>query len=121
MTSSKATKEEPEELLQEAVPQAASEPVSKQRITIHISSAVIDRVKNLSTGSQVLTLAGFAEKALAQALENLRRSVRNLFLKEKNIAYAVAALLFRFNFIGMNLWHFFAYQNNFALIGFLKL
>ncbi len=71
LTSAKATKEEPEEPQQEAIPLAISEPATKQRITIHISSAVIDRVKNAVYWEPGLTLAGFAEEALAQALENL--------------------------------------------------
>ena len=45
--------------------------VSKQRITLHISSSVIDRVKNAVYWEPGLTLAGFAEEALERALNEL--------------------------------------------------
>jgi hypothetical protein len=72
LTSAKAPQEEPEVPREEAAaPVQASEPATKQRITIHISSDVIDRVKNAVYWEPGLTLAGFAEEALAQALESL--------------------------------------------------
>lgn len=46
-------------------------PVGKQRITLHISASVIDRVKNAVYWEPGLTLAGFAEEALEKALNEL--------------------------------------------------
>lgn len=43
----------------------------KQRITLHISAQVIDRVKNAVYWEPGLTLAGFAEEALEKALNDL--------------------------------------------------
>ena len=43
----------------------------KQRITLHISAAVIDRLKNAVYWEPGLTIAYFAEHALAQALDAL--------------------------------------------------
>lgn len=55
------------EELQQAIPGTAR----KQRITLHISAAVIDRVKNAVYWEPGLTLAGFAEEALDKALNEL--------------------------------------------------
>lgn len=43
----------------------------KQRITLHISADVVDRVKNAVYWEPGLTLAGFAEEALEKALKDL--------------------------------------------------
>ncbi len=43
----------------------------KQRITLHISAEVIDRVKNAVYWEPGLTLAGFAQEALEKALNDL--------------------------------------------------
>ncbi len=43
----------------------------KQRITLHISSHIIDRVKNAVYWEPGLTIAGFAEKALSKALDEI--------------------------------------------------
>ncbi len=45
--------------------------VGKQRITLHISAEVVDRVKNAVYWEPGLTLAGFAESALEKALNDL--------------------------------------------------
>lgn len=71
LTSTKATKEEPQEILEEPVPFVASEAGAKQRITIHISAAVIERVKNAVYWEPGLTVAGLAEEALERAVESL--------------------------------------------------
>lgn len=49
----------------------SSQIAGKQRITLHISGAVIDRVKNAVYWEPGLTLAGFAEEALERALNEL--------------------------------------------------
>lgn len=49
----------------------AATPVKKQRVTIHIPEDLIDKVKNAVYWEPGLTLAGFAEMALAKALEDL--------------------------------------------------
>ncbi len=43
----------------------------KQRITLHISAEVIDRLKNAVYWEPGLTLAGFAEEALEKALNDM--------------------------------------------------
>lgn len=47
------------------------EPVKKQRVTIHVPIGLIDKVKNAVFWEPGLTLAGFAQEALEQALEKL--------------------------------------------------
>ncbi len=51
--------------------QEIQQTVKKQRVTIHIPEDLIDRVKNAVYWEPGLTLAGFAEMALAKALEDL--------------------------------------------------
>lgn len=46
---------------------------TKQRITIHLSTELIDRVKNAVFWEPGLTLAAFAEYALYQAVEKLEQ------------------------------------------------
>jgi predicted DNA binding CopG/RHH family protein len=46
---------------------------TKQRITIHLSTELIDRVKNAVFWEPGLTLAAFAEYALHQAVEKLEQ------------------------------------------------
>jgi hypothetical protein len=47
--------------------------IKKQRVTIHVPAELIDRVKNAVYWEPGLTLAGFAEMALAKALEELEQ------------------------------------------------
>jgi hypothetical protein len=47
--------------------------IPKQRVTIHVPADLIDRVKNAVYWEPGLTLAGFAEMALAKALEDLEQ------------------------------------------------
>jgi len=51
----------------------ALESTIKQRITIHLSTELIDRVKNAVFWEPGLTLAAFAEYALYQAVEKLEQ------------------------------------------------
>jgi hypothetical protein len=53
--------------------QLESLPVKKQRVTIHVPIELIEKVKNAVYWEPGLTLAGFAEQALAQALDNLEQ------------------------------------------------
>lgn len=46
---------------------------NKQRITLHISTELIDRVKNAVYWEPGLTVAGFAEDAFSLAIENLEK------------------------------------------------
>ena len=57
------------EELQQAIPGTAL--LGKQRITLHISASLIDRVKNAVYWEPGLTLAGFAEEALEKALQEM--------------------------------------------------
>lgn len=45
----------------------------KQRITLHLSVELIDRVKNAVYWEPGLTIAGFAEKALEKAIDKLEK------------------------------------------------
>jgi len=47
--------------------------VPKERLTVHLSIALIDRIKNAVYWTPGLTLAGLAEEALAAAVEKLER------------------------------------------------
>ena len=58
---------------QELMLQQADVITQKQRITLHIPSDLIERVKNAVYWEPGLTLAGFAEYALAQALEQVEQ------------------------------------------------
>jgi|GEM_PF-779883 len=51
----------------------------KQRITLHLSVELIDRVKNAVYWEPGLTIAGFAEKALEKAIDKME--------KEKGASY----------------------------------
>src|SRR5581483_3296631 len=58
----------------ESVYTAASEeqaPVKKQRVTIHIASDIVERVKNAVFWEPGLTLAGFAEYAFETAIKQM--------------------------------------------------
>ena len=54
-------------------------PVVKQRLTVHVSVDLIRRVKNAVFWTPGLTLAGLAEKALADALRKLEKGAGNPF------------------------------------------
>ncbi|MBA2307156.1 hypothetical protein H0W26_03430 [Candidatus Dependentiae bacterium] len=56
---------------------------SKQRITLYISSDVIDRVKNAVYWEPGLTLAAFAEDALFKALSELEAERGKPFAQRK--------------------------------------
>ena len=63
----------PQELQsQSEAPQAKGSP-TKQRITLHISAALIDRLKNAVYWEPGLTIAGFAEHAFEEALVTLEK------------------------------------------------
>jgi len=47
--------------------------MQKQRITIQISTDVIERVKNAVYWTPGMTLAGFAEQAFSKALDRLEK------------------------------------------------
>ena len=53
------------------VPQEKVQRPAKQRITLHISAELVDRVKNAVYWEPGLTVAGFAEEAFLQTIEEL--------------------------------------------------
>jgi hypothetical protein len=53
--------------------------LKKQRITIHISAEIIERVKNAVFWEPGLTLAGFAEYALEQAINQMELEKGSVF------------------------------------------
>lgn len=55
----------------------------KQRMTIHISSDIIEKVKNVVYWEPGLTLAGFAQEALAAAVEQLEQERGAVFPDRK--------------------------------------
>lgn len=55
------------------VPEEKAARSNKQRITLHISTDLIDRVKNAVYWEPGLTVAGFAEEAFALAIETLEK------------------------------------------------
>jgi hypothetical protein len=55
----------------------------KQRITLHISTELIDRVKNAVYWEPGLTVAGFAEEAFALAIEKLEKERGAAFPQRK--------------------------------------
>lgn len=55
----------------------------KQRITLHISAHVIDRLKNAVYWEPGLTLAGFAEEALEKALDEMEAERGKPFEKRR--------------------------------------
>ncbi len=65
-------------------PQIISSPSPlKQRVTLYISADVIDRVKNAVYWEPGLTLAAFAEEALAKALNELEAERGKPFSQRK--------------------------------------
>ena len=70
-TKERAPEDEKTPLNHEEVQQPIPGMSAKQRITLHISAHVIDRVKNAVYWEPGLTLAGFAEEALEKALNEL--------------------------------------------------
>ena len=55
------------------VPKEKIERPSKQRITLHISADLVDRVKNAVYWEPGLTVAGFAEEAFTRTIEELEQ------------------------------------------------
>ena len=55
------------------VPEGKRERPTKQRITLHISSDIVDRVKNAVYWEPGLTVAGFAEEAFMKEIEKLEQ------------------------------------------------
>lgn len=55
----------------------------KQRITLHISTELVDRVKNAVYWEPGLTVAGFAEEAFALAIEALEKERGAAFPQRK--------------------------------------
>jgi len=47
--------------------------ISKQCLTVHVSDELVNRVKNVVYWTPGLTLAGLAEKAFAQIVEELEK------------------------------------------------
>jgi hypothetical protein len=65
------------------VPEEKLVRASKQRITLHISTELVDRVKNAVYWEPGLTVAGFAEEAFALAIENLEKERGAAFPQRK--------------------------------------
>ena len=59
-------------------------PVVKERLTVHVSVDLIDRVKNCVYWTPGLTLAGMAEKALADAVAKMEKKAGKPFPKRKH-------------------------------------
>lgn len=57
--------------------------VEKERLTVHVSVAVIERAKNAVFWTPGLTLAGLAESALVKALEGLEKANGGAFERRK--------------------------------------
>lgn len=53
--------------------EAPPEKVEKERVTIHVTSALIDKVRDAVYWTPGLTVASFAEDALSKALEGLAK------------------------------------------------
>lgn len=65
------------------VPEEKLVRASKQRITLHISTELVDRVKNAVYWEPGLTVAGFAEEAFALAIEILEKERGAAFPQRK--------------------------------------
>ena len=57
--------------------------VAKERLTIHITVDLVERVKNAVYWTPGLTLAGFAEEALLEAVGKAEKLHRGAFEKRK--------------------------------------
>ena len=56
---------------------------TKERLTVHLSVPLIERVKNAVYWTPGLTLAGLAEKALAQAIRELEQQNGGAFMPRR--------------------------------------
>lgn len=66
------------------VPEEKKERPAKQRITLHISTELVDRVKNAVYWEPGLTVAGFAEEAFSTAIEDLEEERGKPFPQRKH-------------------------------------
>ncbi len=65
------------------IPEEKLPRATKQRITLHISTELVDRVKNAVYWEPGLTVAGFAEEAFALAIETLEKERGTPFPQRK--------------------------------------
>ncbi len=66
------------------VPQEKIERPAKQRITLHISTELVDRVKNAVYWTPGLTVAGFAEEAFTDAIDAFEKERGEPFPQRKH-------------------------------------
>ena len=66
------------------VPEVKKERPAKQRITLHISTELVDRIKNAVYWEPGLTVAGFAEEAFTGAIEELEEQRGKPFPQRKH-------------------------------------
>lgn len=66
------------------VPEVARERPAKQRITLHISTELVDRIKNAVYWEPGLTVAGFAEEAFTEAIDALEKERGEPFPQRKH-------------------------------------
>ncbi len=66
------------------VPEEKKERPAKQRITLHISTDLVDRIKNAVYWEPGLTVAGFAEEAFTDAIEILEKERGEPFPQRKH-------------------------------------
>ncbi|OGH59744.1 MAG: hypothetical protein A3G34_07990 [Candidatus Lindowbacteria bacterium RIFCSPLOWO2_12_FULL_62_27] len=62
-------------------PNAKTEKPKKERLTIHVSTDIIDRVKNAVFWTPGLTLSELTECALTEAVDSLEKKRRGKFQK----------------------------------------
>ena len=65
------------------VPEVKKERPAKQRITLHISTDLVDRIKNAVYWEPGLTVAGFAEEAFIDAINVLEKERGEPFPQRK--------------------------------------
>ncbi len=66
------------------VPEVKKERPAKQRITLHISTELVDRIKNAVYWEPGLTVAGFAEEAFTDAIDTLEKERGEPFPQRKH-------------------------------------
>ncbi len=66
------------------VPEEKKERPAKQRITLHISTELVDRIKNAVYWEPGLTVAGFAEEAFTDAIDTLEEERGEPFPQRKH-------------------------------------
>ncbi len=62
-------------------PKAKTEKPKKERLTIHVSTDIIDRVKNSVFWTPGLTLSELAERAFTKVVDELEKKRRGKFPK----------------------------------------